>query len=59
MKRTKSLPCGRLNNLPQNTLPSIHRLWSKLSRAFGKHTRNQAPAIQPLLDLRFTNEREK
>jgi hypothetical protein len=59
MKTNEKLGFKILTELPHNTLPSFHRIWSKLSRAFEKKPLHRGPATQPLLALRFHNETEK
>jgi hypothetical protein len=59
MKTNENLGVKILNKLPHNTLPSFHRIWSKLSRAFEKKPLHRGPATQPLLALHFRDETEK
>jgi hypothetical protein len=59
MKTNEKLGFKILNKLPHSTLPSLHRIWSKLSRAFEKKSLHRGPATQRLLALHFHDEVEK
>jgi hypothetical protein len=59
MKITTKPSNGALNTPPNKTLPTFRNLWSKLSQVFGKNSRRRTHAVQPLLALRFTDDREK
>jgi hypothetical protein len=59
MKQTEKLRNGLLNHLTRSPLPSLQRVWSNLRRTFEKNPRSRVPAIQPLLALRFEEEKTR